>query len=374
MRQLLNLPAGTYSPPSALWASSVLTSHTIATRVDVLYGGTTIFTDLAVVAGTVTQDRTAKNLATLNITLAEPLRIAATDGLSPYGYELAVWRGIAYPDGTSELAPLGVFPIQTSQLGEDLATAVTAKDRSQTVSDARFEDDYQIVASTNFGVAIQALIVAGAPSISCSFAGTGFVTPLLTLGAQSDRWDAAQGMARSIGCEIYFDGRGVCILRPEPTADVTPSWSIVEGNGGALLDAHISLDRGPAYNRVIALGENADNTAVVPRGVATDDNPISPSYYYGPFGRKPRFYASPFLKDNTQAASAAQAVLDSQLGVARALDLLTLPNPALEPGDAVRVTSSVLDVDEVHVVDTITIGLTAGDGGMRLGTRRQDTP
>lgn len=373
MRQLLNLPAGAYAAPSALWAASVLTSHTIATRVDVLYGGITLASNLAVAAGSVNLDRSAKSLATLQITLAEPLRIEATDGLSPYGYELAVWRGIAYPDGTSELAPLGVFPIQTSELGEDLLTVITARDRSQAVVDARFEDDYQIAAGTNYATAIQALIVAGVPSTTFSFASTTFTTPLLTFGAQSDRWEAAQGMARSIGCEIYFDGRGICVLRAEPSATLTPAWSILEGNGGALLDARISLDRAPAYNRVIAFGENADNTTAVPRGVATDANPISPSYYFGPFGKKPRFYSSPFLKDDTQAAAAALAILNSQLGVARALDLSALPNPALEPGDAVRATRARLGLDEVHLIDSITVGLTAGDGGMRLGTRRQDT-
>lgn len=373
MRSLLSIPANTYAAPSALWSASIVASHTVATLVDVLYGGAVFVPDVAVAGGSVTMDRTARTLGSCQVTLAEPLRIAAADGLSPYGYELRIHRGITYPDGTSELAPLGVFPIQTSELGDDLITTLSARDRSQVVADARFEDDYQIAAGTNYGTAIAALIQSADPTIVCSFTSTAYTTPLLTFGAQSDRWEAAQGMARSIGCELYFDGFGRCVLRAEPSPASIPAWSVVEGDGGALLDARVSLDRAPAYNRVIAFGENADNTVAVPRGVATDANPASPSYYYGPFKHKPRFYASPFLTTDAQAFSAATAVLNAQLGVARALELTALPNPALEPGDTVRVTRARLGIDEVHVIDTITLGLTAADGGMSLATRRQDT-
>lgn len=345
---------------SSPFAASVAGSHQMASRCDVLFDRQVVAEGIAVVGGTVTYDRTAARLARLDITVAEPTRlpVSADDLLSPYGYELLVWRGVQY--GTdAELVPLGVFPIQTSSIhGITLSTAIIAEDRSRLVSDARFEDVTQIAAGTNYATAIQNLIAAGVSGLTYLFPSVSFTTPLLTFAAQDDRWEAAKGMAKSIGHELVFEGLGRLALRPEPTFTSTPVTTISEGVN--LVDVGAVLDRATAYNKVIATSANAALGAQY-RGEAADLDPASPTYYLGPFGKKPRFYSSEFLASNAQCDTAAAAILAANLGVSRSVNFAAIPDPRLECSDVIRLIRTPLEMDELHIIDSLTLGLAAGN-------------
>lgn len=341
---------------SEAFARAIAGSHQMVTRVDVLFDREVVVEDLNVVDGSIIWDRNAAALAWLECTIADPDRVPVgpADVLTPFGFELRVWRGVVV-GGVAELVPLGTFPIQRSRVeAVGLLTMVTALDRSQLVSDARFEDDEQIPAGTNYATAIEQLIAGGVDGLEYLFPTVSFTTPLLTFSAQDDRWEAAQRMARSIGHEILFDGLGRCVLRPEPTFDTAPVATIAVGEN--MVAAAVELDRERAYNRVVAFSANA-STGDQFRGVATDDDPQSPTYYFGPFGRKPRFYASEFIASDAQAASAAQAILASNLGVARSIDFTAVPDPRLECSDVVRIVCPSLGLDELHIIDEVTIGL-----------------
>jgi hypothetical protein len=357
---------------SERWDSRIAGSHQVRVRVSALLAGQPIPTasDLRVVDGKVTLDRRAAVRGRLQIDLAEPLMIpnGPGDPLSPFGFELAVSRGIVYADGAEELKPLGVFPIQSS-LADDLEpTKIDALDRAQLVRDARLEDDYPITAGTNYASAIEALLAAGVPQLTFKFVTTSFTTPALVIAAQADRWDQAVAMARSIGCQLYFDGEGACVLTPEVSLATSPDLTIAEGAGGALLDARIKLDRAPSYNRVIATSVATSSPAAF-RGVATDTDPSSPTLYGGPFGRKPRFFASPLLTSTAQCQAAAEGILASDRGVGKSITFDVVPNPALEPSDVVQIRRSSLGLDEAHIIDRLDIPLTA-DGKMGAETRQ----
>lgn len=335
-------------------------SHQVATRVDVLFNREAIAEGLPATDGSVTADRTAAIMSSCSVEIADPLRVpvAADDILTPYGYELRVWRGVTVPGG-SLMAPLGVFPIQRSSVdGTTLLSSITGQDRSKLVSDAIFEDTYQIAAGTNYATAIQAVIEAGASGLTFLFPSTTFTTPLLTFGPDDNRWDVVRNMARNIGNEILFDGLGRCVMRAEPSFQDTPVGEISEGVN--MLSATFDLDREPAHNRVVATSSNSSLDQVF-RGVATDNDPASPTYYFGPFGKKARPYSSPFLASNAQCESAAAAILASNLGVAKAVSVSALTDPRREPSDVVRVRRAALGLDELHIIDKLTIGLSAGD-------------
>jgi hypothetical protein len=354
---------------SEAFANAISASHQLASRVDVLFDREVIAEGVPVVAGQVTYDRTAARLARLSITIADPLRVpvAADDILTPFGYELLVWRGVQLPTGP-ELVPLGVFPIQASSVdGVTLVSSLTAEDRSRLVSDARFEDDYQIAAGTNYATAIEDLIADGVSGLEYLFPSTTFTTPLLTFAAQEDRWEKAQQMARAIGMELLFDGLGRPLMRPEPTFSSEPVAWITEGVN--MTGANVSLTRDGAYNRVIAAGRNASLGAQY-RGVATDDDPSSPTYYFGPFGKKPRFFYSEFIASDAQAESAAAAILAGNIGVARSVDFSAVPDPRIECSDVVQITRSALGIDDLHIIDQLTIGLGA-DSSMSGQSRTQ---
>lgn len=345
---------------SAAFARAVAASHQMISRVDVLFDRAVIAEGLNVTDGSVTFDRRASRRSRCQVQIADPARVpvAADDILTPFGYEMLIWRGVVL-DGTPELVPLGVFPIQQSFVdGVSLLSDITALDRSQLVSDARFEDVYQISAGTNYATAIEALVADGVSGLEYLFPSTTFTTPLLTFAAQDDRWDAAVKMASAIGMELFFDGLGRLTMQPEPTFTATQVARIAETEN--MVSAAVKLDRTPAYNKVIATSNNA-STGDQYRGEAADMDPNSPTFYDGPFGRKPRFYASEFIASDAQAASAAAAILAGNLGVARSIDFSAVPDPRLEVSDVVHIFRSRLEIDELHIIDELTIGLGPGD-------------
>jgi len=358
---------------TARWSTAVMESHQVAITASIIYAGLTVKTGLAIVAGSITLDRTAGALSRCDgVQLAEPALVPTVAGgvLAPYGYELAIQGGIVYPDGTSELLPLGVFPIQSAHVdGISLLTQLTAIDRTQRVRDARFTDDYPVAGAVDYAVAIRSLITNQVPGLDWALwpATVGFTTPTgLVYAAGSDAWDAASAMGKSCGQLVSFEGLGRPVLTPEPTFTATPVWSITEGTAGTLTAADLALDRSQAYNAVVATGENSAGGEVF-RAIATNNDPASPTYWLGGFGQKPRFYASPLIGSLAQAQSAADALLQSTRGVARSLAFGAIPNVALEPGDAVLVVRSSLNLNEVHLVDSLRIDL--GTGAMS-GTSR----
>jgi hypothetical protein len=353
--------------------SAVRDGGQLYTIAEILYGGEVIESNLRVVDGSVTMDRSAVVQRRANVTLAEPVLLptSPTSPLAPFGAEVRVWRGFRYRDGVEPI-PLFTGPIQNSNAsGRTYVTQIDALDRAQRVIDAKLMDDYAITAGDNYGTAIQSLLLAGVPTLTFDYTSTAFVTPQLAWSVQQDRWIASQDMARSIGCDLFFDGLGTNVLRttPSPSAS-TPLWEIIDGEDGTLCELDLALTRENAYNACVAFSTNASITTQY-RAVALDDNPLSPTYFYGGFGQKPRFYGSPLIGSQAQADTAARSILNGDLGVERAIQLAAVPMPALEPGDAIRVRRSGL-LDEIHIAESIVVPLGAS-GTQTIRTRTTTT-
>lgn len=362
-------------PSSSRFAEAIRRSHRIATEVEVLTEGEVRKTITTAVGGSVTLDAKAQTRGRLDLQLTEDVADSliptrATDLLAPYGNELRVSRGIQFPDGTRELIRLGVYRIESPRprsSAQGLELHVAGYDRSKRISDARFEAPFQIEQGENYADAILRVLQDAWPEMPYSFASTTLTTPQLFAEEQGDRWAFAQEMATSIGMSLYFDGDGVCQLRPAGSSSSSPVVRLTEGEGGVLLEAERDWTREGTYNRVIATGENTGEDAPA-RGVATDDNPLSPTYYYGPFGKVPRFYVSQFITTDAQALDAAHAILNSELGTTQQVSFGALVDPRLEPDDVVQITRDALELDEIHVIDSLTIPLDVA-GAMTGRTR-----
>lgn len=293
-----------------------------------------------------------------------------TDPITPYGNEIKLERGVYYPNGEAEYASLGVFLIRTVDVddsGDDFQVRITGMDRAQRIIDARFEAPYQVAVGTNLGTAILTAIQDAYPDVEYSFPVVTYTSTATLIAEEgSDRWEFCQKMATSLGMDLYFDANGVLVL--EPMNLTVPAWQIVEGNNGVLLRIARGWTREGTYNRVIATGENLGDGVAPVRGVATDDDPNSPTYYSGPYGRVPMFYTSEFLTTNTQCANAASSILQRQLGTTQTVSFGSLVNPKLKPGDLVTVTRQRARIDEQNIVDSLTIPLGA-DQSMAGQTR-----
>lgn len=358
------------------FSDAILASHQLATRITVLKDDDAILDIDSAIDGSVTLDITAATRGRCDLTIIDDgtlglIPTTAADPLAPYGNEIKIERGIQYEDGSTELVSLGIYRIDSTTI-EDGAGGLQIKiggtDRSSRIIDARFEEPYQVAAGTNYATAIENVIAAATPSITFDLTATTITTPSLIANEGDDRWKFAQDMAQSLGHILYFDGDGICVSRPIASLGASaPSVQLVEGESGLLLSASRAWGRTGTYNRVIATGENTGNGTPV-RGVATDTNPLSATYYYGPFGKVPRFYASPLMTTDAQAADAAAGILARELGTTQQVGFGSIVNPAIEPNDIARITRARAGIDEDHIIDQITIPLSA-EGTMSGRTR-----
>jgi len=348
--------------------STIARSHRAAIRATLLRGNSSEPLG-AVLDGTVTLDAKAATRGRADVTVVDngTLDLIPTesgDWLVPYGTEIKLERGVHYNESEIEYAPLGVYRIQDVDVedkGETIEIRVSGFDRSQRVIDARFEEPYQIASGVNHDTAILSTIQLIYPEVEYDFATVSTSTTSTIIAEEgSDRWAFCQNIATSLGMELFFDNDGMLILRPVPMVEAlsVPVWEITDGARGVQVNIGRNWTREGSFNRVIATGENMGDGVAPVRGVATDTNASSPTYYFGPFGRVPRFYQSEFLTTNAQALSAATGILARELGTTQRISFGTIVNPKLVPGDVVLVHRERIGIrEELHVIDTLTIPL-----------------
>lgn len=332
-------------------------SHAVEVRVESWRGAVQLASDLPVNGGSVTVDGGSQVRRTLSLTIADPSLDPGNDPtavLAPYGTDLVVKRGIRFPDGSIEYAPLGRFRIEnvTTAVGGE-AIQVTGSDRTAYVQDAKFTTTAESNTSNTIPAEITRLITeALAVAVSNLSSST---APTSKVYWEQDRWAAIDDLAKSIGCVVYFDPSGTAVIDPVPAITDPVAWYVDAGESGVMVTGQRDTSREGTYNGVVASGESAGQflpyTATV-----TDDDPASPTLWGGTFGRKPYFYTSPLITTAQQAIDAATAQLNLVRGLSRQLALSSVPNPALEAGDVIR----VLFPDgsyETHLVDSFDVPL-----------------
>lgn len=360
-------------PVTTRFSEAVVKSHRLSTLVEVLQNGVPVGTIVTAASGSITLDATAQIRGRLDITIVDDgsLGLVPTnsgDLLTPYGNELRISRGIRYPDATTELVTLGVFRINDVNIIDEatsLTLQIAGTDRSARIADGRFEDPTDITQGTNVATQILALVQAVYPDVTSNFSTTAHLTGHMTVEEGADRWDLCQQFAANAGMQLYFDGDGTLVL--SPIAQGAATLTLAEGTSGLLLSSNRRWTREGTYNRVVATGENT-GVGVPVRGVSTDSNPLSPTYYLGPFGRVPKFYVSQFFTTNQQAQDTADAMLINEVGTTQSVNFGALVLPQLEPNDVVRITRARAQIDEDHVIDSLVIPLGA-DQSMTGTTR-----
>lgn len=360
---------------SAAAQDALARSHTITARATVTSPlGTTL--QLPVAGGEVTVDAGSAVRRTATIEVDPRFwPVSPLDLLAPFGSEAVLEYGIGLPDRTIEWIPLGVFRLDTSTREKPYsgsgAISVALVDRSAAVAEDIFDTPTQTVSGATHVAEITRLIqrTLGTGQAVNDTTGSTQVAPITEL--DKDPWsDGVEKLATAIGAEVFFDQLGVAQIRPQPTLDNSPVWMVSTGDYGTLIKVTERLTRKDVYNRVIASGQRSDGTTPVFAAVS-DTNIKSPTYYGGPFGRKPRRYSSPLLTTVAQCTTTATALLARVLGTGVQLDMQGLVNPALDAGDVITAVRG--NTRTVHILDKVNIPLTP-DGVQQLGTRSLDWP
>ncbi|MEU7096050.1 DUF5047 domain-containing protein [Kitasatospora aureofaciens] len=374
---------------SARFLTALRGPYNYVVTADLWYSRALVVSNLPIVDGSISVDRTSKVRRSGTVTIGDPTFFPtfANSPLAPYGAELNVKWGIAYPDGTTERISLGWFRIQ--DVSQETAPAqssgalpvVTFMDRSQAVDDASFVDPID-----RSGWDVKPLLTHLVQDV-VSYAGVSFASGL-TSGTvpggtvfDGSRWDAVTACAGYLNADAYFDVTGNVTVVPVPvlsqstptsaavwTMDASTPAAVAAGasSSGVLVSAKRTVSRAGVYNCVAAYGASTGSGSP-PTGYACDTDPRSPTYFgpspnYGNpatssnFGAQVYRYTNNLLTTPAQCAAAAQTQLANFLGLARSLSFTVCPNPALEAGDIIQVIYPDGKA-ELHLLDSFTIPL-----------------
>lgn len=347
-----------YAVSTGFLAALAAPSMRMAVRVRTVSG-----VELAITGGAVTMESRRAVTRACDLTLVPTDDMTAAEVyellMSP-ATELIVERGL-YVDGEPEYVPLGVFSTDTARIQLDAAGAVawSGSDRAKKIRASRFIDPYTIASGTTLATAGAALLTDRWPSCETDFSdvsGTLGAKVVFEQGADSDPWAQARAMFSDFGYALNFRGDGVA-----RASVVNPSSAVFdfgEGETALVLGGELAGSLEAVYNGVIASGEGSDVTTPV-RGEAWDDDPLSPTYYLGSYGKVPYFYSSPLLTTAALCTTAAATILARVKGGAEVLSWPSVVNPALEPYDCVSVTLGGETAS--YAIDRLSVPLTASE-------------
>lgn len=344
-----------------LWR--VVPPATLPTRVDVT---------LQVLSGEVSTEasRTAAPRRSMSSLELAPKPNLWTELTTP-GSLIKAWRGIRFPNGVVERVPLGVFDIDevNADAGPGGGYSLTCPDVWNRVSRARFEKPR----ATPTGSAHDQAVTLAVEAIGL---GTGLLNGDTTLVSKSavwerDRNEAVEELTRRAGSWIYTDTAGQVASRRVPRLGETPVWTIDASATGVLLSAGRTRSRQRTYNVVVVVPADTDGTAPFAPVTVADTDVNSPTSV-DKIGRVPYFYSAQGITTTAQAQTAAKALLRRVTGLAAQLDITSVVNPALEPGDVIQVLLPAREGErakvERHIIDAVNVPLTV-DGTQTIRTR-----
>lgn len=304
------------------------------------------------------------------VTLTRPTPDSPTPRMHRMEVEIAVDTSV------DELVPCGVFTLNDIVVNDSvrgLSIELSGADLSRRVARNRWDDTFVVAEGTNYADAIKMVIEDRLPSTVFNFSSTDRATPRLFFGEQAsnDPWQDCLDMATAIGYELFFDARGICVLRPEPNPDVDDSvWTFEDVSNPTITELARRVTDENTYNKVIAMGEGTGNVAPV-RATAIDDDPSSPTYYLGPYGTVTLIVRSPMIATEQQAQEAADALMRRVKGATEAIEMTAVPMPALEPGDVVTIQRGRAKVEGRFLLDQIRLPLGASDAMRAVGRRQR---
>jgi hypothetical protein len=329
--------------------------------------------EIPIGSGDVTFDTTADVNGTTDITTSLAWPATSTSLGNPYGQELYVERGVMYGNGIKEYVGLGYFRIDAVEQNQvpKGTLRLSGSDRMAYVRDARNMQPVVFSAGSSLGAVIDFVVgdaVPGGATTAYDFDAYGTLLQSQHVMSE-DRLRFLSDLLTSYSKVGYFRYDGVFQVKTAPTNTTTPVFTINSGRLGVLVSMARSINRDGVYNGVIATGEAADDIPPV-YGIAIDGDPTSPTYWYGNFGKVPRFFSSSFMTTTAQCQSAAASLLVSSTGLPYVVTMGVVPNPALEGWDVVAVQYDELSRIEAHIIEKISYSLSV-DGPMGIDTRKQ---
>lgn len=358
---------------SPRWAPALRANHAPVHRIELWRQGTLLIRDLKVESGTVTKDASAAPRTSATLTVADTSP-ATAQVLTPFGYRLKFYRGLRYPDNTTELVLYADLDIVRSRFSRPSnRLEVTLSDPSALIAGDILPGPFR---QANIMSSAQDTItwlidrsVFYQPANATLVDSTAETLPLSAdYVVDGSPWDCVEQLADTIGAECYFRPDRWAVLRPVPSLKSTPDALLYALAGGTVTAIDSELSRGP---NVVYLWGAPLASGKASRGLAMDTDPNSPTYISAPgYGRVVVVETRPNPLTAAQAQSAATALLRRVQGKVRTVTVDAIPDPSLEPGDTVQVRYAN-GKTERHVIQSVSlpIGGGAGEDVMTVTTR-----
>ena len=366
----------------AAYDAAIAAGYQFAARLELLDQSTVVAsseedsdTELLLVGGSVIADRTADHRRTFNAQLAmrdgSLIPNQGDDLLSSVGgREVRIQTGLWIP-GESEprLFDQGIFSIdepESNDTRDELTLTLRGTDRSARVA-AGLLTAPKVISNGEPILDQAAELITDAYSAAIIERPSNPETGVrMVLDVGTDPWKKSIELVRAIGFETYVQPYGSFVFQvePDPTT-ATPVWEYREDVGVETPQAtFIRINRRQssrqAYNGYIVIGENTFGITPA-RGIAWDDDPDSPTYYLGTYGRRPAPpETSKIAHTQAQVNAAALAGLRRVLGASEVVTWSAVANPALEEGDVVRLQRGRSNIDSALLIDRIVFSLSTG--------------
>lgn len=356
--------------------------HTPLVRVEVWRGDTQLDDRLPINGGRVEASLTSQITRRGTISVDRALYPADESGLlAPFGNSLRIYRGVRGGGGREFWFPVFRGLITGVSRKPRQPAVVTFSDRAAEVDEAEFEVPEESRPDRSIIDEIMRLIREGVPG-----AEFGQHDPIAVRAApqtwERDRAGACDDLAAAGGAFWYAQADGLYVVRrvpwawhPDVAADGTVSpvaefYDAPSGLNSLGPDATIdtteeSMTRDPVYNSVVATADQGDGGAPL-REVVRETNPMSPTHYGGEFGRRVTHVDVPAAATAAAVRAAGTTYLRRSRAASDAAAWSMVPDPSLELGDVLGLTTD--GRRRVQVLAEFTMPLTP-EGSMACAGR-----
>lgn len=295
-----------------------------------------------------------------------------SDLLAPYGNRLRIFRGFRY-GGSEWTVPVFTGLIISAKRRRGQACTVRFSDRAYEVDENDFEATEETLRGRTVVEEIVRLIREGVPD--AVFGRHDSVAVQAAAQQFSDsRAQACDDLGDAAGAFWYALADGSFVVRRvpwtyhrdgvtvEPVAEYRDYDRTLFGRAGTITDHDRGMSREQLYNIVVGSSDNADGSAPQ-RYTSRDNDPASPTYIGGKFGRRVLRAEFPSAATALVVRHGTETLQRRSVASAESITFEMVPDPALELGDPIglHLGSSADDPMRLRVVSDMTIPLTADD-------------
>lgn len=327
---------------------------------------------LLVTSGQITAD--AGGRARRSITFSLAREDAEDVALDVLGSRVAVWLGVDTGNQV-EVVPGGVFRVNSIDRGNRSAINIQGTSFESYVVDDVYYKNIVYEKYAPLLLTIETIISEAFPEAQFepySDAVKAMDTPLpYDVIGERDRWEIIEKLSSLINCDVSCAPDGRFRVTPKPRISTgVPVAQLRQGEQGVLMSLSNRVDRADTYNAVLAMGQSSDPDVPPVSYHVADLDPTSPTYWFGPFGKKTLVFENALLMTKADCVEKAVMLLEEMRATIYNVDLTAVPNPAIEPNDLIAIDMLDGTVENYFVVQVV-IPLGLGSWSATMATSRE---